>query len=806
VVTLGAAIGLMLAVLSVTDLFLLRSSNGGAGEAYVYSARGDRLSGFPYHEYDALRTDRLFSGLAVMSEDGANLLVGTRLVAVRGQMVSSNYFSVLRETAKLGRVLDAAIDGGASPPTVVLSDHAWRSYYGRDPHIIGRHIRLHRMNLLGFYGVGREYLVVGVAREGFNGRSAPWEPIAYWVPIEHRLEEYAAAAPVTARAGYISSTPVVGIARIAPGVQVRQAAAALDALSVREQATGARPSRLVLRAARLTSLPFDPDRELVPARLAATLTVIAAAALVVVSVNVTLLLVARAHSRRASDCVQVSVGATPGAMLFQSVADSTLIACGAAGIGLLTSQALTSAFVQSVPVEYSQGFLNRLVSIELPITGRLLGLAVIVTVVSAALTSSVPAIFAMRTPIRGTRASDLGTVRRSGLTLALLTVQIALCVALAAFALAWFLRVGGNAWSGGFLPRGVIVANFALPRQARDHLNDSSSMRRSVNARLLSDSRQLQGVREAALTNALPTSGFQVDLITPATLGHPKAVLGAWVSDGFFSTLSIPLLQGRDFDVRRDRSEGARVAIVSRDLADAFWPGASPIGERIAVAPNDIDVVKWMEVIGVVGKVTPPGAGRPSPVVYEPLSQQSNALATSLILRGDVAASAVQEKLGRILSLTGSGAALTEVRTLSSLVDDRLFAARAMTGFLGLTTAFCLIVTTIGLCGAVWYSTQLRSREVAVRRALGATDRSLIWALMKDAAIMAVTGVALGSAVVPVAIRLSEVHVGAFDGRSGIALVAASILVLILVCSAAYLPAWRAIRGGIGDVLRGGDG
>jgi len=360
----------------------------------------------------------------------------------------------------------------------------------------------------------------------------------------------------------------------------------------------------------------------------------------------------------------------------------------------------------------------------------------------------------------------------------------------------------------GFEPSGVLTFRVSLP----DARYPGDTARARFYSEVLRRMRTVPGVREAGLASKLPllpdghnNSGTWFEDHPLAPGGLPPIVEQARVADGYFRAMGIPMIEGRDFDAA-DRERGSANAVVSKALAEHFWPHQSVLGKRFAPTPTG----PWYSIIGVVGSVR--GAtldAEPEAYIYYPMvpvaGDTTNDVphAMSVVLRtaGDPA--------------SASGAARAEVRALDPglpVYNVRpmaavLRSATARTTFtltlLGVASAIALALGAVGIYGVISYIVSLRSREIGVRIALGAPLDAVRWMVTRQGLALAGIGVAVGSIGALALTRLLRSLLFGIAPGDPIAMVAAALLLLIVAAIATAVPAWRASRVDPICVLRG---
>jgi len=785
VATLGLGIGATVAIFTTVDAVLFRAlpvrAPGELVRVYATDDAGTDLSNSSYPVYTDYRDGATsLAGLAAFDDaEPLHFSAGGTTERIVGAVVSGNFFEVLGVRAERGRLLAAADDrvpGGH--PVAVVSDRLWRTRLGASPAAVGSVIRLN----------GHPFTVIGVAPRDFTGVDLDSLPDV-WVPIamvDQALPELAEDKVLSSRS--VSWLDVVG--RLAPGATVAGAQAELDTIA-RRRAAAQPPDRQDPMARVLAAADFavGPDFRGQARRVSWLLMGMAALVLLIACADAAGLLLLRSEHRRREIGVRLAVGASRRQLARQLLVESALLAAGAAAAGLLVALWARDVLASAVPPEFSLP-----VGAALPVLGlRTLAFASAVAAAAVVLFGLVPALRAGRLDVIASLkgATEGPAPARFNLRDALVVAQIALtAVLLVGAGLLGRTLAHETAVAPGFETDGRLEASVDLARQGYD-----PERGRAFYADLLRRAAALPGVRSAALARTTPIQSagmrrtIETDGYTPARGENPTADFNV-VTPGFFRTLGIPLVAGRDFD-DRDRSDGPAVAIVSESMARKFWPGVDPIGRRIKnLGPDDAGG----EVIGVVKDVRFRSLRRaPDPTVFVPLSQ-SYLPRMTVVLAGSGDAAVLQRPLTALVSGLDAGLPLFHVRTLAEKTGLASGEARLLALLVAAFAGIALALAAAGLYGVVSYSTQTRTREFGIRAALGATAGSLRRLVLSRSGRLALGGLAAGLAAAAGLSRLTSqllFGVSPLDPPSYLA--AAAVLgATVLVASA--LPARRAGR------------
>ena len=402
VLVLAVGIGVNTAIFSLINAVLFRPPDVTApGELrYVY-LKNPRVYGVTYRDYRyLLESNDVFADFVGVAADSARLGSGADVVMMRGERVTSNYFSLLGIAPAFGRTLSADDDQNDRPRVVVISHSLWTRQFHGDPEILGKNLRLTRPGVLAA-DQWPDYAIVGVMPPGFKGVSNPWEPTQYWVPHVRRWDDYRDQRRVQYRQEPLTldrtsfglligrlkkdvSDERVDVVITTLGDQIRQA-----------HYPTVRDFGLIAQDARRVRLPFDPRGEVVPSRLAFGLLAVAGAVLLIALINLIGLLMARGITRSTEIAVRLTLGASRWRLTRRSLTEGLLLAVAGGGLGLLVGRALIVFFVDYTPTEFGQ-YSSVPFSLDVPIDLRVLGFTALLCLGAGVLVGLAPARQAVR--------------------------------------------------------------------------------------------------------------------------------------------------------------------------------------------------------------------------------------------------------------------------------------------------------------------------------------------------------------------------------------------------------------------------
>ncbi len=704
--------------------------------------------------------------------------------------ITASMMPVLAVSPLLGRGFTEAEDLPNGPLVVVISEGLWRSRFAADPQILGRTLEIG----------GRTREIVGVMSRRFRFPNASTQ---LWLPLQ-----------LDPNAQYPGGFNYSSVARLQPGMSV--AAAQRDFASVLPRivevspnmAPGV-PSQMLLDQARPVPL-LVPLKEDVTGGISRTLWIVAAASLLVLLVacaNVTNLMLVRADARQRELAVREAIGAGRGRVLAHFLSESALVAliAGIIGTGL-------AALAIRILVRAGPAGIPRLseVRIDLPTVGFALALMALVTlacsVIPALRIGRIHLSSALREGGRGGTASRVQQRVRG----ALVAAQIALAlVALGGSGLLirTFLRL--NAVRPGFNPENVATFWVSLP-SAR-YPNDTAVVR--FYTQLVDRAAALPGVRAAAIASRLPLVGtgmnqnpFYPEGDRSYTQKIPPLQIYTTIDGGYFRAMEIPLLAGRTFN--RLDTQRFDEAIISQATAVQFWKdstGQKALGKRFTDLPNG----RWYTIVGVVGDARDTAlAAAPSQTVYFPEapgvdefnSQTRNTMALVVRTIGDPAqiTTAVQRAV-RELDPT---LPLFDVRPMRAVFAASMAQLSFTISLLGVAAGVTLLLGAIGLYGVMAYVVALRTRELGVRIALGASPRSIIGMLTSQGVLLTGFGIGAGLLLFFFVARTLRTLLFGVAPTDPVTLGVASLLLVAVACVASWIPARRTSQLDPADVMR----
>ena len=667
----------------------------------------------PVYE-DWRRETRSFSSMGIWEYRTFNVASDQEPEQVRGIRATSSLFTVLGVPPARGRVFTQEEDDRREN-VAVISDAVWRAHFGGDESALGRHLRLN----------GASYQVVGVMPPGFQ---FPQQGTGVWVPfhvVDQDRERNSHSFQVAAR--------------LAPGVTFESARADVSqvgrALQQRYPENKEEGSTVTLMA--------EHNLGLVRTMLTALMGAVGLV-LVIACVNVANLQLGRALSRRREFAVRLSLGAGYGRLARLLFAESLVLAlAGGAGGLIVTWIALQAADLVVTPGFRTLPFRGE---VALSIDTVVLLFCAVVAILAAALFGFAPLVgLKGREPnqlLRDGERGSTGAAHTARRVLVACEVALAIVVLCGAGLLIKSLS-GLLGVSPGLDPREVLTLQVSLPQPDMY----GPPIRESFCAELSRHAEGLPGVRSIGAISHLPLSGANASrgLTIEGRVAGPDDQAGAayrLTCPGYFATIGIRILDGRDF-THRDVTRGEQVTIVSKTMAERYWPGVSPIGKRLKLGSLDNDQ-PWRTVVGVADDVRHFGLDSEAQrEFYVPYSQSAWPVMT-------IVAKTVGEPMLWQSAVTGivrrvdPDLPVARFRSMDGVilasVDWRETPMKLLTGF----AIIGLLLASVGVYGVLAYYVSQRTREIGVRAALGATRRELASLVVRQSLLPIVAGLAIG--------------------------------------------------------------
>jgi len=718
---------------------------------------------------DVRRSCTLCETLFVSKITGATLSIGERAQVITGSIVSANYFDAIGVHPILGRGFEPDEGTGRNAhPVVVISYHFWQSRFQGDPEIIGKTQRFDNV----------VHTIIGVMPEGFYGTFVG-RAMEYWAPLS-MLEVYDADSGILEDRGARWAEAYV---RLKLGVTRNQAQQEISAIAARLATEYPATNRgRGIKVWPLWETPFNHAGHLLPTFQ--IMVVVSIFVLLIVCANVGNLLLVRSFARRQEMTVRLAMGASRGRLLRQLVTEGLLLSvCGAAG-GMLVAYWCRHALALLFPgdVVYLPG----------QIDGRVLGLTAAICLVITLAVGLVPAFqtrhLALADTLKNEASAVMGARGRAWLRSSLVVLQVTLSFILLVGATLLMQSLRNiRTTSPGFSTR--VLATW-IPLEAAGY---KAPRAQTFQDELIQRIRALPGVEVAAYARATPlgygsfsSTAIAIDGYEPQPNEQPTAEYNE-VSPDYFATMGIPLRSGREFS-RADDENAPRVAIVNQTMVARYWRGQDPIGQRLQVKGN------WVQVVGVVKDSKYYSMDEaPRPFFYVPLRQYFS-IEPDIYIRTTQPLQTVQTALIREVRGLDPNLAVFEMITLQEQVDRSTSHELVAVALVALFGGLALLLASIGLYGVMSYSVSQSARELGLRMALGAGASNVLGLVLSRGLLLTTTGLIIGVALALLLTRLLGNLLYQVSPRDPLAFAAAFAVMALASAAACFLPAWRATR------------
>jgi len=803
VLTLALAIGANTTVFSFLDRMLLRTlpvqkPGDLVKVAYQYQPGGDTDETFHYPLYASYRDhSQVFSGLIAYGlfgrmADLSNIRVGDSEEQIAAMSVSSNYFSVLGVNPVIGRAfLPEEETERNTAPVAMISHGLWSRLFNADPDVLGQTILLNNHMLT----------IVGITPPEFTGTVVAINPGVY-VPLGTlaQISDYSLDNRGHVRLHLLG--------RLKPGVSRTQAQAGLRVLA--EQIRRVEPMNtythvLVSDGSRGTNLWAHEGGWRIFIVLFQTPTVLI---LIVACGNVANILLARGMMRQKEIAIRQAMGASRRDVIRQLLVESFILALLSGVCGVLLTHGLTIVFRAFLP------FIQQ-IGMPVGVDGRIFVMTLAGSLGSVFLFGLAPALQVSRPNVMAVLKDGAGAVtlfsRRFSLRNLLVVTQVAFSVIVLSFGVLCLLSLRAlKIADPGYDARNVLAVSL--------HLKDDSSVNTDFQhlfTRLQERVTPLPGVQTVSLASGVPLSGggrnkthagHVDDFEMPA---HWDYISWEYtrVGPGYFQTLGVPLLRGRDFSPQ-DGPGSPRVMIVNDLMAQRFWPGQDPIGKCADVGGG------MREVVGVVKTVKLRTVrDRPEPLSFWPLSQELDAKGKPLtpanrwilLIRAQGDLQPMVSLLEGELESAGLTPATYRVSTVSERANEGLNLQRAVTGLLSVIGSVGLLFVATGIAGVIAFEVTQRTQEIGIRLALGAQWKNILRFVLRKGAILTGIGLTLGlslscvpfwilTRVVPAFRFMDEYLLYGVHMWDPLTYFCVILLVSLIMLVACWLPARRASR------------
>src|SRR5580658_947392 len=792
VLTLGLGIGANAAIFALVRGVLLRPLANRDEDRLIYIRQSARGIGADNAAFSVPEIQDLRARVKTLSAFGDFSTIGFTMVGlgepreVRAGVVGGSYFDVMGLHPVLGRLLDARDDGPSAAGAAVLTYHFWSTQLKSDPTVLGKTVRLG----------SRTATVVGVLEPSVP-YPAETELIANIVTSPHHLS----ATMVTGRVHRM--TELFG--RLAPGATLEQARAELQAV----YAGMTSDHREAYPKEALSAISAVRLREQITSQARPILLILLAASgliYIIACSNVANLLLARSIRRESELAVRAALGASVGALRRTLLVETVLLASAGALLGLLSASPMVAVLAR-----YMSRYSPR--ALDLTVDSSMLWVGAGLAVVAAVLLAFVPRLpssgGAQGFSLASGSARVTGAANRKLRVFAV--VQIAASFVLVASAGATVKTLLAlEAAETGLDTRHVLAVNVPVmhlgktPSQVVDYYRETAQR-----------IRELPGVQNVAVGTVVPwrdNANFALELgvdghVPGPSEEHPRAMVRV-ISPGFFATLGLPIIEGRDFN-DADRGGSERVAIVSQSTALRMFPKGDALNHHLMWTDPILKIVPLIStesqrIIGVVPDVDDTNVvPRPTMTVYRPFEEESAIFGGGrLFIHASSNPYALVTPVTRIIRNMSADQPVEHAATLEDIRADVLSPDRLNVVVFSVFAGVALLIAVVGVAGVLAFSVSGRTREFGIRLAVGSQPRHLLLRVMAEGAVMALSGLAVGFACGFVLAQVAGTFLGDLK-MPGVLPVAVSAVVLLLAAViASVIPAARAARTDVIQALR----
>jgi predicted permease len=765
ILALALGIGANTAIFSVVNGVLLRPLAYGDPDRLVTILHFGQDPVSPDDYLDWRKQSRSFQQMGAAQAWSGALTGRDNAEVLSGMQVSPNIFSVLGVPAFRGRTFEAGDDQPGRGHVAVLSYQLWQRRFGGDPKIVGQQVTLN----------GESYTVNGVMPESF--RFAPfWATnVEVWVPLllDKRLND---------RGG--RSLRI--FARLRDGVSLQQAQADIDVICRRLAAEYPKTNQGM-------TAQVVPLQEKVVSNIRPTLMVLLGTVgfvLLIACSNVANLMLVRANGRMKETAVRLALGSSRWRVIRQSLMESLLLSLGGAAVATVIASWGIRGLIASLPAE-SLPRLN-----EVGIDKTVLAFTALIALLTGVVCGLAPALRAFRTDLQetlkgGGRGSTAG--RSEHRTRALLVIsEVALALVLlvgAGLMLRTFERL--EAVDPGFDAHHLLTleveAGGKAYRTGPSRIRFFDQLRPRLEA--------VPGVESVSFINHLPVGG-DVWTLGIIIYGRPDPLPGQQptaayrvVQPGYFGTMKIHMLQGRDFNTH-DLRNTAPVAIVNEALAKHHWPGENAIGQRLRLGLN------WLTIVGVIKNVKQSDwTDNPDDEMYLPYAQSDAQFGyMTLVMRAHGDPLALSKRVEEQVRSLDKDVPIAHVQSMEQVIADKLWRGRLAMTLLGLFAAVAVALAALGIYGALSYSVSQRTGEIGIRMALGAASGDVLRMILRQGLSTVGAGVAVGLLGAWILTRTLSSLLYGVTATDPITFVAVPLLLTALSAVACCLPALRASK------------
>ena len=793
ILTLALGIGANTSIFSIVNAVLLRSLPYYDPDRLVkitFNNPGIDLHDvrFSVPELEDLKSRAdIFNEVSVVFAGSTDLTGGKQPEHLEMLEVSLNYFSMLGTTPEIGRLFGPQDFALGFAEATVISDGLWRRSYGGDPNILGKRLRMDN----------DPYTIVGVVPAGFHhpGTTVAKE-VEVWVTCGYSADPY----PKPAR--NVRVLPGA-IGRLKPGIDVTQAQARLTAMAseLRTDFPNDYPPEAKW------SIEIQPLQDALVGNVRPQLLVLMAAVVLVVliaSVNIANLLLARASGRQREMALRMALGAGRTRMVRQMLTEALVLSFISGVAGVLAAKLTLSFIIHFVPAS-----VPRLA--EVGVDRTVLLFALLISIFTGIMFGLAPAFQAMKAEMTAAIREGAQGSGYSAKTFRLRSLLI-----VSELALAVVLMVGAGLllrtfWgllqeNPGFNPSRVVTASVYLPvpNDPKMDVYGDFSKRTSFIRDVIRRVATIPGIDRAAMTSDLPgarpttTAALVIeDRAADSSQGLTAELIR--VSPDYFMLMQSPLIRGRFF-LESDEGGKQEVAIIDETTARRYWSGIDPVGRRLRLDRNTGSQrgnpsLPWVTVVGIVKDMKQDGLDTDGvPHIFRPIYQQSGRRSQdmSVVARTPLPTSLLESKIRSEIQAVDPGLPVFNVRSMTDVMDVSIAPRRFSAELVGVFAAVAMLLSSIGIYGLLAYMVGQRSREIGIRVALGAQRPDILKLILGKGLLLAGTGIAIGLILSAISAPMIAGLLYGVHPIDVIVFVTVPLILLVVAFLATYIPARRA--------------
>jgi len=778
VLTLALGIGANAAIFSLVDAIILRplpyphpDRLVGLGQWRNQRGEGYIQTGVSAPNLADIAKAGVFQYVAYYRWAGLNITEGDRPESVDAIKASAEVLPMFGVPPLLGRFFLPEETQPGRDQVAVIGYRLWQMRYGSDPSILGKIITLNQ----------QRYTIVGVMPASFR---FTWDQeMDVFVPLVLTPEE-------RSEAGRATSRDLQTQARLKTGVGIAQAQAAMNTLA--DALAAKYPA-----ADKGWGIKVEPLHAAYHRQMETPLTIMLGAVMLVLliaCVNVANLLLARATGRKREIAIRVSIGATRRRLVSQLLTESLLLAVCGGALGLLLAYAgdrlLTLAMAR-----YHLSFPNAKI---IDIDWRVLVFSLAVTIATGIIFGLAPSWATAKTELSATlKESGVSTttdIGRRQLRNMLVVCEMALALVLltgAGLLVRTFVALANL--DLGIDPNNVLTMGISLP----DYKYGSVLQQALFYRDLMQKVESVPGVKAAGAEGGGSNVFFQPQGQPPAPPGQEPTAGYKIVTPDFLKAMGTRLVAGREF-TESDNASAAPVALISETVARRYWPHSNPLGSHLAVlarvySGENSGSSQPLEIVGVVKDVRNENLWRPEAAVYVPFAQKPVPSVFLVVRTAVPPMSVVRGVRDAVLSLDKEQP-VNRIETMNDIVSETYGAIRFPMTLLWIFAALALVLSAVGIFGVMSYTVSRRTKELAIRMALGASRREMLGLVLREGMGVTLLGVAVGLAGALLLSRVMAGYVYGITSTDPLTFAATSLLLVVVALLASYIPARRAAR------------